>query len=108
MNNNMSINNRISKANVAYAFGENKLKNIRAENEKRKSFYPDLNSRKSRAMNKLLAGDDTASIEMHLLQRRVENEVKRDGAQIGRQDMSRRFSKIRETFLTRIQSKRFQ
>jgi hypothetical protein len=30
--NNMSINNRISKANVAYAFGENKLKNIRAEN----------------------------------------------------------------------------
>ena len=30
MMNNMSINNRISKANVAYAFGENKLKNIRA------------------------------------------------------------------------------
>lgn len=61
-NNPININNRVSKANVAFAFGENKLKNIRKENETRKSFYPDTNARKSRAVNKLIAKDETANI----------------------------------------------
>lgn len=56
------VNNRVSKANVAFAFGENRLKNIRKENEARKSFYPDMNSRKSRAVNKIIAKDETANI----------------------------------------------
>jgi hypothetical protein len=52
---NAIINNRVSKANVAFAFGENKLKNIRKDNELRKSFYPDMKNRASRAANKFIA-----------------------------------------------------
>lgn len=67
-----------------------------------------MNARKSRAVNKIIAKDETANIEMHLLQRRVEQQVKKEGENPNRQDMSRRYDKIRETFLNRIQSKRFQ
>ncbi len=35
-----------------------------------------MNARKSRAVNKLIAKDETANIEMHLLQRRVEQKAK--------------------------------
>jgi hypothetical protein len=105
---NANANNRVSKANVAFAFGENRFKNIRKENDTRKSFYPEGNARKSRAVNKIIAKDDTANIEMHLLQRRVEQQAKKEGENPNRQDMSRRYDKIRETFLNRIQSKRFQ
>ncbi len=58
----INVNNRVSKANVAFAFGENRFKNIRKENEARKSFYPDMNPRKSRAVNKIIAKDETANI----------------------------------------------
>ena len=100
--------NRVSKANVAFAFGDNQLQNIRKNNEIRKSFYPDINKHRQSRMARQSRMEEAGDLGMHLLQRRVEQEASKvnpNGGVSGR-DVSMRFSKIRETFFNRLQSKR--
>ena len=101
---------RVSKANVAFAFGENQLQNMRKNNELRKSFYPDINKHRQTRMARQSRMDQAGDLGMHLLQRRVENEASKVSAGPGgnARDVSIRFSKIRETFFNRFQSKRMQ
>ena len=101
---------RVSKANVAFAFGENQLQNMRKNNELRKSFYPDINKHRQSRMARQSRMDEAGDLGLHLLQRRVENEATKAPVGPGGnpRDVSMRFSKIRETFFNRFQSKRMQ
>lgn len=69
----MKVPDRVSKANVAFAFQANKFQDMRKKNEARKSFYPEnMGPRKSRMpRNAKQNDDDTINIEVHLLQRKV-------------------------------------
>ena len=80
-------------------FQANKLQNIRKNNELKKEFYPDT------AKARIKQEDESANIEVHLLQRKFDNEVvkKVDAANRGTANMNH----LRQTFLNNIQSKRF-
>lgn len=94
---------RMSKQ-VMQAFQANKFQNIRKANEGKREFYQEA-ARKSR-MAARREDDESANIEVHLLQRKFEQEIGKRVDVGGRQE-SKRMNNLRETFLMNIQSKRF-
>ena len=89
---------RVSKQ-VMNLFQANKFQNIRKANEMKKEYYPDTNKAKTKEE------DESANIEVHLLQRKFDNEVvkKVDVAHRGTSNLNN----LRTTFLNSGQSKRF-
>lgn len=94
---------RMSKQ-VMQAFQANKFQNIRKANEAKREFYQQA-SRKSRAAARI-EEDESANIEVHLMQRKFEQQIGKRG-QVGSRQESKRMNQLRETFLMNIQSKRF-
>lgn len=89
--------NRVSKQ-VMHAFQTNKFQNIRKANELKKEYYPDAG--KGRAMKQ--QDEEESTLEVHLLQRKFEQETRKDGGR----PTSKNMEKLRETFLN-LQSKKF-
>lgn len=66
--------NRVSKQ-VMHAFQSNKFQHIRKANELKKEYYPDAGKGKGGRKE----DDEESSLEVHLLQRKFEQEVRKDG-----------------------------